>query len=69
MAIFLIALLVGFTVAKTYAPMAYKKYPPLVECQDVADLFESIEVFEEHAEEDKESTMELKGRGYYHCYC
>jgi hypothetical protein len=69
MTVFLFALCAGFTVAKHYGPMTYLKYPPSNQCDDVADLFESLETFEEHASEDKEATLIYKGRGYYQCYC
>jgi hypothetical protein len=52
MILFLFGLLVLFTVIKNNGPMTYLKYPPLTECSDVADLFESIQIFEEHAVED-----------------
>jgi heme/copper-type cytochrome/quinol oxidase subunit 1 len=54
MILFLFGLLVLFTIIKNNGPMTYLKYPPLTECSDVADLFESIQIFEEHAVEDQD---------------
>ena len=69
MTAFLLVVLYFSTVFQVAEYQKVKGYPQLIDCESISSQFDSVDLFKELAEYDKQGTIDNHGHGFYQCYC
>jgi hypothetical protein len=69
MTVFLLTILYFSTILQVSEYNKVKMYPALKDCEGISLQFETVEMFKEFADRDKEGTLKNHGHGFYQCYC